>query len=283
MAEAHQHGSVAAGPPELGAVARRAGQHAGVGKSGAAATGGGDHVDRRADGREKGRGRRGGAAVVGQLQDVGSQIRSGRQQRGFARGLEVAGNQHASTACVHAHDERALVAGSRPAFPRRPQRDDAQIPHAPRGIPAPFLADRHARGARGAPQRVEGGIPEPRWRQPQRVHPERVQHGHRAAAVVQIRMGDDEEIETAHAQGAQRRHHAPAAQIGTSGKRRPGVDQHRGVSTLNERGVPLPDVQGGVSKWVALQPFDSVGLTRLANYEQRVLARCDSNRIAPAI
>jgi hypothetical protein len=179
--------------------------------------------------------------VVGELEDVGPQVRARSDEPGLGAGVDVAGQQHASAPGRHPQHQRAMVAISL-RLRRRPQHLDPQVPQRERRLPGRQLAHRRARLAGRVADRGERRIAGGARRKPHCSDRNRTQHGGRAPAVVQVAVTDGQRVEAPDPQGSQCRNHRVATPIDV-GEARSRVHEQRTPASLDEDGVTLPHVE----------------------------------------
>ena len=184
------------------------------------------------------------AAVVGQREDVGAQVGPARDERRLGVRFEIAREQHATRAGRDADGERARVprAVARPG--RRPQRLDQQISRSQRWRLRAPLGDLDPVGRCDGEQRAEGRVGASAVGQPERRDGDVFEHGRNTAAVIQVGVRHDQQIQASDAERRERGSHHASPQIDTIGRRRSRIHEHGAAPPLHQQRVALPHVEG---------------------------------------
>jgi hypothetical protein len=180
---------------------------------------------------------------MGKLEDVRPQIRRAAQQAGLRRRLDVTRQQQALAGDLDAHHQGAVVARNRGRRRRRPQRGDREIAETARRVAGAALPDGKRVGAGGLAQRGEPRLGARAAGNPQSADGERLEHGRNAAAMIQIGVGREQQIEMRHAERTQRRNHGAAPEIGPAGHGHARVDEQRRAPALHQRRISLTHVE----------------------------------------
>ena len=90
---------------------------------------------------------------------------------------------------------------------------------------------------------AESGLVARAVQQPQLAHRNRAQYRWQTAAMVEVGVGRNGEIQLANPQRRQRGKHDARAEIEAAAQRRPGIDQDRGIEALGDQGIALPHVE----------------------------------------
>ena len=187
--------------------------------------------------------------MVRELQDRGAELRAARRHEAeLARALEIAREQQAPTARVHPHHERGVVAPGRAADARRPERLDADVAELEHRLARRALGGRHAARGGDLEQLAEAGLGARAGREPEARDGQRAQHRHEPAAMVEVGVARDHQLEAPHAERTERgQHHAlarvEAARASAAVEGRSAVDQERRPPALDDRRVALSDVE----------------------------------------
>jgi hypothetical protein len=181
--------------------------------------------------------------VVRQQQHVRAQVRARGDELRLGGAAHVAREEHAPASRLHADHERAVVAPSRPGVHRRPERHDAQVAEHGRHVPPTALEDGRARAARRLAERREVGIRAGTPGQPDGSHRDPPEQPGEAAAVVEVRVARDHEVEAFDAERRQRRGHDGAAEIEAAGERGAGVHEDGARAPLHQHGVARAHVE----------------------------------------
>jgi hypothetical protein len=172
----------------------------------------------------------------------------GGESRGIAQKValgtaHVSEQQHAPAPHLDTQGQGTLVARAPPIARRRPERLDAQIADPRRRAPPTPLDDGNARCSGCLAHLPEAGLPRGSSGNPHGADVHRGEDGGNTTPVVDVRVGRHDEIEAREAEGAQRRHDDARPPIEAAFDRRPGVDEHGSVATLDEDRVPASHVQ----------------------------------------
>ena len=185
--------------------------------------------------------------MVGELQQVRAQVGPARHELALDAGAHVAGQQSARARGVHPQHEGRLVA-ARGGVRRRPEGRHHEIAQARRRAARAARLDGDAARPGHGQQGLQGRILLRAEREPQGAHIERAQHRGGAPAVVQVGVGDGEDVQALDAQGRQGGRHGVAPAV-DAGKRPAGVHQDRPAPALHEGRVSLADVQHRHAWW----------------------------------
>ena len=199
---------------------------------------GADQPDARGAGRQEGRvGGRG--AVVGHGQHLGAQQVGPRQQVGLRRLLDVPGEQHPPPLVGDAHHDRGVVElAPRPPVGTawwRAEHLEVEVPDAC-PVPGDRVAHRDPLCAGEGEHHLGVGQLGRQRPQPHRAHRHRLEHVGHATDVVEMGMGDDDQVEMAPAMLAQ-----PPGRGAVLAR----VDEDARGRRLHQEGVALPDVDRG--------------------------------------
>ncbi len=178
---------------------------------------------------------------MGELEHVRAQRRGG--ERALAALLEVARQQQHAPAGADAQHERGVVARGGAGAAPGPERLDAKVSERERRVLGGALLYRDAARTRCGDERPEGRFRAATGWKPEAPHRHRAEHRGEAAGVVEVRMARDREVERAHAERTERRHHHALARVEAARDRDAAVHQHAGLAPLHERRVALSDVE----------------------------------------
>jgi len=179
-----------------------------------------------------------------QREYVGAQVDAARDESRLCGRLEISREQHASRPGSDSHGERAVVARAAARLDGRPQGLDPEIARVQRRSPRALLPDLHSARQRRGAHGIEARIVARAKRKPEHADGDAGQHRGNPAAMIEICVGDDEQIEAPDAEGRERGHHHAAPEIDSIRCRKPGIDEHGAKSSLHEQRVALPDVEG---------------------------------------
>jgi hypothetical protein len=181
--------------------------------------------------------------VVREQEHVRAQVRPRGEEPRLGGAAHVAREEHAPVARLHADHEGAVVASSRPGVRRRPERHDAQVTEHGRHVPRAALEDRRARTARRLEEGREVGVRAGAPGQPDGSHRDPPEQPGKAAAMVEVRVARDHEVEAFDAERRERREHDGAAEIEAAGERGARVHEQRARAPLHQHGVARAHVQ----------------------------------------
>ncbi len=210
----------------------------------AAVAGSRDQRNRRSHRGEEGL--RGGrpAAVVGHGEHVRAQIGPARDESRLGLCLEITRKQHAARAGRDADGERARIPRAVARSGRRPQRLDQQVSHAQRRRLHASLGDLDPMSLCGGQQGAEARIRASPVGQPERRDGDLLEHRRNPSAVIQIRVGHDQQIQALDSECRERGNHHASPQIDTIGRRHPRIHEHGAAPPLDQQRVALPHVEG---------------------------------------
>jgi hypothetical protein len=181
--------------------------------------------------------------VVRDEQHVRAQVGAGGDEPRLRGAAHVAREEHAAAARLHADHERAIVARRRPDARQRPERRDAQVAEHRRSVPRAALEDRRARTPRrlaeGSEVRIRAAAPG----QPHGSDGQATEDGREPAAVVEIRVARDHEVQALHAEGCERGRHDRAAEVEAARERRAAVHEDRALPPLHQHRVARAHVE----------------------------------------
>jgi hypothetical protein len=187
--------------------------------------------------------------VVGHLQEVRRDRATLREEARLGGSLHVASQEEAPSPVPKPEDEGLVVAGSAGAgacFPPRRGVEHLQ-PHAAEmgDESAPRQEQPRAAFLRRLLERPESRVVESRGADPDRLGTEHPDDRRRAAEMVLVRVGDDEEIEAQHPEGAQGRRDDACSDIEVAARQSAGIhEQGAALRRPHQEGVSLPDVEG---------------------------------------
>jgi len=179
---------------------------------------------------------------MGQLENLGPQVRS-RGKQGYLRsGLDVAGEQHAASRSVDPHHQGGFVAReSTGAW--RPEWCDLKIREPLGSISPALLADLDLALLGFGEERCECRISRAARRKPEPICGNALEHRAQSSAVVEVRVTRDHKVEAPYPQSREGWHHGDSPQIRAPGKRRPTVEEDGGPAPLDNDRTPLSHIE----------------------------------------
>ena len=186
--------------------------------------------------------------MVRHLEEVGTQQPCSPEETLLRGPFHVPGQEDGAPPVAQPHHDRVVVSGPARAraAPRPARRVEHFEPH-----PAEPLRDAAARsqdGCAGVPRRplhrCDPGVLS-RRADPDGVGTEHRDDRRHPAEVIAVRVGDHDEIEPQHSEGAQGRRHDAGSRIEVTAKEPAGIDQDRSAfGKPHENRVPLADIEG---------------------------------------